>query len=51
MRTLIRNATVVLPGGEMARTAVLLHGSRIAAIDPPAHTHADDVIDAVKAAG
>lgn len=46
MRTLIRNATVVLPGGEMARTAVLVDGSRIAAIDPAAHTHADDVIDA-----
>lgn len=46
MRTLIRNATVVLPGGEMARTAVLVDGSRIAAIDPAAHTHADEVVDA-----
>ena len=44
-RTLIRDATVVLPG-EDARTSVLLEGGRIAAIDPAPHTRADEVVDA-----
>ena len=44
-RTLIRGATVVLPG-EDARASVLLEGGRIAAIDPAAHTRADEVVDA-----
>ena len=44
-RTLIRDATVVLPG-EDARTSVILEGGRIAAIDPAPHTRADEVVEA-----
>ena len=44
-RTLIRDATVVLPG-EAARTSVLIEGGRIAAVDPAPHTRADEVVDA-----
>ena len=45
MKTLIRDATVVLPTG-CARTSILIDGDRIAAIDPAAHTAADDVVSA-----
>ncbi len=44
-RTLIRNATVVLPG-ETARTSVLLEDERIAAVDAPATVRADETVDA-----
>ena len=44
-RTLIRGATVVLPG-ETARTPVLLDEGRIAAVGAAAHTRADEVVDA-----
>lgn len=44
-RTLIRDATVVLPG-EDGRASVLLEGGQIAAIDAPPHTRADEVVDA-----
>ncbi len=45
MKTLIRDATVVLPTLS-ARTSVLVEGARIAAIDPAAHTSADEVVSA-----
>ena len=45
MKTLIRDATVVLPSGSI-RTNVLIDGPRIAAIDPAVHTAADDVVSA-----
>ena len=45
MKTLIQNATVVLPTGS-ARTSVLIEGDKIAAIDPAVHTSADETIDA-----
>lgn len=45
MRTIIRNATVVLPG-ETARVSVLLDGTRIAMIDPAVHARADEVVNA-----
>ncbi len=45
MKTLIKNAQVVLPTG-VARTAVLVDGEKIAAIDPARHTTADEVVDA-----
>ena len=45
MKTLIKNATVVLPEG-IARTAVLIDGSQIADIDPARHVTADETIDA-----
>ena len=45
MKTLIRDATVVLPSGSI-RTNVLIDGRKIAAIDAAAHTRADAVIDA-----
>jgi len=45
MRTIVRNATVVLPG-ETARVSVLLDGPRIAMIDPAVHARADEVVDA-----
>ncbi|MFT6395347.1 MAG: dihydroorotase [Bradymonadia bacterium] len=45
MKTLIKNATVVLPN-EIAKVDVLIDGARIAAIDPAATVSADDVIDA-----
>jgi dihydroorotase len=45
MKTLIRNATVVLPD-ETLPTSVLIEDGRIAAIDAAGHTAADQVIDA-----
>ncbi len=45
MKTLIQNATVVLPT-ETVRTSVLIDGDRIAAIDPALQTTADEVVDA-----
>src|SRR5262245_41911650 len=45
MKTLIRDATVVLPSGA-TRTSVLIDGPTIAAIDPASHTRADEVISA-----
>src|SRR4051812_33349173 len=45
MKTLIRDATVVLPGGS-SRTSLLIDGDKIAAIDPAVHTQADEVISA-----
>jgi len=45
VKTLIRDATLVLPGG-LAQTNVLVEGSKIAAIDAAAHTRADDVVSA-----
>src|SRR5438270_7488320 len=45
MKTLIREATVVLPTGS-ARTSVLIDDTRIAAIDPAVHTAADEVVSA-----
>ena len=44
-RTLIRNATVVLPG-ETARSSVLIDDGRIAAVGAAAHSRADEVVDA-----
>lgn len=45
MRTLIRNASVVLPEGTL-QTSVLIDGEKIAAIDPAIHTQAETVVDA-----
>lgn len=45
MKTLIKNAQVVLPTG-MVTTNVLVDGARIAAIDPAVQTEADEVVDA-----
>lgn len=45
MRTLIKNANCVLPDG-IARCHVLIADGRIASIDAPAHSSADEVIDA-----
>jgi dihydroorotase len=45
MKTLIRDATVMFPTGP-AQTAVLIDGSRIAAIDAAVHTSADQVVSA-----
>ena len=45
MKTLIKNADVVLPSG-VAKVAVLIDGMRIAAVDAAVHTRADEVIDA-----
>ena len=44
-RTLIRDATVVL-ARETVRSSVLIEGGRIAALDPAAHTRADEVVGA-----
>ena len=44
MKTLIRNASVMLPSG-MAAVSVLVDGSRIADIDPAIQISADEVID------
>lgn len=44
-KTLIRNATVVLPT-EIARTSVLIDGGKIAGVDPAPHARADEVVDA-----
>ncbi|MFV1968666.1 MAG: dihydroorotase [Pirellulaceae bacterium] len=45
MKTLVKNATVVLPDG-CAEVGVLVEGGVIAAIDPAAHAEADEVVDA-----
>lgn len=45
MRTLIKNAVCVLPGST-ARMNVLVEGTRIAALDVPASTRADEVVEA-----
>ncbi len=45
MKTLIKNATVMLPEGER-RTSVLIDGSRIADVDPAVHVAVDETIDA-----
>ena len=45
MRTLIKNATVVLPA-ETAQAHVLIDGATIADIDAPASMRADAVVDA-----
>lgn len=45
MRTLIKNATVVLPDAT-ERVSVLVEGTQIAAIDPAPQTHVDEVVDA-----
>jgi len=45
MKTLIRNASVVLPEGTL-QTSVLIDGDKIAAIDPAIHTQAEMVVDA-----
>ncbi len=45
MKTLIKNAQVVLPTG-MASVSVLIEGTQIAAIDPAIQTRADETIDA-----
>jgi dihydroorotase len=45
VRTLIKNATVVLPN-ELARTNVLIEDRTIAAIDPAMQTTADEVVQA-----
>ncbi len=45
MKTLIRNATVVLPDA-IERVNVLIDGSIIASIDAPDSTKADEIIDA-----
>lgn len=44
MRTLIRNAEVVLPSG-ITRTSVLVERGRIADLDPAIHASADEVVD------
>lgn len=46
MRTLIKNATCVLPGGQ-AQTHVLVEDGKIATVDAPASVRADEVVDAV----
>jgi dihydroorotase len=45
MKTLIKNASVVLPSG-IVSTSVLIDGFKIASIDPAVQTEADTVIDA-----
>jgi dihydroorotase len=45
VKTLIRDATVVLPTGSV-RTSVLIDGQHIAAIDLAIHTEADEVVSA-----
>jgi dihydroorotase len=45
VKTLIKNATVVLPQG-LAQTNVLIEDEKIARIDPAVQTRADEVIDA-----
>ena len=44
-KTLIRNATVVLPGGPV-NTSVLIDGTKIASIDAASHTQVDEIFDA-----
>src|SRR5262245_440906 len=45
MRTLIKNAQVVLPDG-IAQVSVVIEGDRIAGIDPAVQLAADEVVDA-----
>ncbi len=45
MKTLIKNAAVVLPQG-LSRTNVLIDGDKIARIDPAVQARADEVVDA-----
>jgi len=45
VKTLIRNATVVLPQ-ETLRTSVLVEDGKIAAVDAAVHAQADEVVDA-----
>jgi dihydroorotase len=45
VRTLIKNATCVLPGGQ-AQTHVLVEDGKIATVDAPASVRADEVVDA-----
>jgi dihydroorotase len=45
MKTLIRNASVVLPEGT-SPTSLLIDGDKITAIDPAIHTRAETVVDA-----
>ena len=45
MKTLIKNAVVVLPG-QTCKTSVLIEDSKIAAIDPAVQTVADETVDA-----
>jgi len=45
MRTVIKNATCVLPDAT-ERVDVLIDGAKIAAIDPPVGTRADETVDA-----
>ena len=46
MKTLIQNATVVLPEGR-TRTSVLIDGTRIGDVDPARHIRVDETVDAV----
>ncbi len=45
MRTLIRNADLVLPTG-ILRADLLIDGGKILGIDPPKSAAADEVVDA-----
>lgn len=45
MRTLIRNATCVLPDGTV-QVDLLINGTTIAGIDPPRGVRADEIVDA-----
>ena len=45
MKTLIKNAQVVLPTG-IKQVSVLVDGAKIAAVDAAIHTSADETIDA-----
>ncbi len=45
MKTLIKNAVVVLPEGSV-ETSVLIDGTKIAAIDAAIHTAVDQTVDA-----
>jgi dihydroorotase len=45
MKTLIKNATVVLPD-ETIQTSVVIDGTRIADVDPAAQTTVDETVDA-----
>ena len=45
MKTLIKNATVVLPEGS-EQTSVLIDGSRIADVDPAIQLAVDETVDA-----
>ena len=45
MKTLIKNAVVILPTGK-TETSVLIDGSKIVAIDPASQASADEVVDA-----